>query len=65
MKKMLILKQAKESPKTWHYETEDLQALCRPADPLGDRVRSVSNSTPNIKYVTCRKCLKLLRGERR
>lgn len=55
----------REELQIWHYETADLQKLCKRIDP---RFRSiygvVGNTTRNAKHVTCEKCLAILAGQK-
>ena len=46
--------------KVWHFETANVQALCKPISPLMDSGLPVSNATPSPKYVTCRRCRKIM-----
>lgn len=41
-------------------ETDSLQALCKPVNPLTDKNFPATNATFNPKYVTCKACRKLM-----
>lgn len=49
--------------RVWHFEMPNLQALCKPVSPLMDSGIPAANTTPNPKYVTCCKCLQLLKKQ--
>lgn len=53
-------KNRKNEKEVWHFETANLQALCKPVNPLMDSGFPVSNATPSPKYVTCRKCRNIM-----
>lgn len=44
----------------YHYETPDIEALCRRKKLLCKDYVPVNNTTLNPKYVTCLKCRKLM-----
>lgn len=49
-----------DSDKNWHYETDDIEALCRKTPPLYRSGVPNCNTTLNPRYVTCKKCRKLM-----
>ena len=46
--------------KNWHYETDVVEALCKETSPLYRSGVPHCNTTQNPRYVTCKRCRKLM-----
>lgn len=47
-------------PYIWHYETDNLQALCKEESILFCSGIPAPNTTTNPRFVTCKKCRKAM-----